>query len=113
MTDECAANPEAFLWVDHPLDWESRNGEIPNVACVLARTGWASRFSGAKACKKSGEDGMSHIPGISKEAAEFLTRKRDSWEWVLKPLAPTPVCPELSTHFSPTTTSCMGLGAWA
>jgi len=61
----------------HLQDWESRNGQIPKSAWVLVRTGWASRFSDAAAYKNTGDDGMSHVPGISKEAAEFLTQQRD------------------------------------
>jgi len=77
MTEECNANPDALLTVAHLLAWESRNGEIPRGAWVLARTNWSSRFSDAEAYKNTGEDGMSHVPGVSKEAAEFLTQQRD------------------------------------
>ena len=41
------------------------------------RSGWSGRFSDPDAYKNVGEDGMSHVPGISREAAEFLTEQRD------------------------------------
>lgn len=77
MREECRANPDALLTPDHLHRWESRNGEIPAGAWVLARTGWAERFSDPAAYKNAGEDGMPHVPGISKEAAELLTGQRD------------------------------------
>ncbi len=77
MAEECATNPDALLRIDHLQDWESRHGRIPGGAWVLARTGWASRFTDPDAYKNTGEDGMSHVPGISREAAEFLTQQRD------------------------------------
>jgi kynurenine formamidase len=77
MVAECEANPDALLETRHIQDWESRNGEIPKGAWVLQGTGWASRFSDADAYKNADEEGMSHVPGISKEAAEFLTQQRD------------------------------------
>ena len=77
MTGECDANPDSLLTPQHLQDWESRNGQIPNGAWVLVRTGWDRRFSDAAAYSNIGDDGMSHVPGISKEAAEFLTQQRD------------------------------------
>ena len=68
MTEECATNPDALLRIIHLQDWESRHGRIPGGAWVLARTGWASRINDPDAYKNTGEDGMSHVPGISKEA---------------------------------------------
>ncbi len=77
MTDEVEANPDALVMPEHIRAWESRNGPIPKGAWVLARTGWASRFTDTEAYSNKDADGMSHVPGISKEAAEFLTQERD------------------------------------
>ena len=77
MTAECESNPDALLTPELLRAWESRNGRIPKGAWVIARTGWASRFPDDAAYKNVGDDGMSHVPGISKEAAEFLTQDRD------------------------------------
>ena len=77
MTAECESNPDALLTPELLRAWESRNGQIPRGAWVIAQTGWSSRFSDDAAYKNVGDDGMSHVPGISKEAAEFLTEERD------------------------------------
>ena len=77
MRAECDANPDALLKTGHILGWERRHGQIPRGAWVLVRTGWASRFSDPAAYRNTGEDGMSHVPGISREAAELLTQRRD------------------------------------
>ena len=72
-----SSNADALLTPEHLQAWESRNGQIPKGAWVIQRTGWASRFTDDAAYKNVGDDGMSHVPGISKEAAEFLTQERD------------------------------------
>ncbi len=77
MREECRVNPDSLLTPDHLHRWESRHGEIPRGAWVLVRTGWASRFSDPVAYKNAGDDGKPHVPGISKDAAEFLTAQRD------------------------------------
>ena len=77
MKSECDRDHDALLTSDHLLGWESRHGQIPAGAWVLVRTGWASRFSDAGAYKNADADGNSHVPGISKDAAEFLTQQRD------------------------------------
>lgn len=77
MSAEVASNPDALLTPAHIVDWESRNGQIKNGSWVLVRTGWDSRFSDPDAYANKDDEGMSHVPGISKEAAEFLTQQRD------------------------------------
>lgn len=77
MTAECEKDSDALLTPKHLRSWERRHGRIPRGTWVLARTGWAKRFSNPVAYRNLGADGMSHVPGISKEAAEFLTRQRD------------------------------------
>ena len=77
MRSECEANPDSLMTEGHVKNWESQHGQIPEGAWVLVRTGWASRFSDADAYKNVGADGLSHVPGISKEAAEFLAEQRN------------------------------------
>ena len=77
MTAESESDADALLTLDHLRAWESRNGQIPKGAWVIQRTGWESRFNDDAAYKNVGDDGMSHVPGISQEAAEFLTQDRD------------------------------------
>ena len=77
MSAEVEANPDALLTSAHLSGWESRHQEIPDGAWVLVRTGWDSRFSDPVAYKNADDDGMSHVPGISKDAADFLTQQRD------------------------------------
>ena len=77
LAEECRANPDTLLTQAHLQSWEQRHGTIPQGAWVLVRTGWASRFGDPEAYSNQGSDGMSHTPGVSKEAAEFLTKERD------------------------------------
>ncbi len=77
VTQEAESNPDTLLTPDHIRDWESRNGQIPKGAWVIMRTGWSSRFSDADSYKNADAEGMSHVPGMSKEASELLTQERD------------------------------------
>ena len=77
MREECRSNPDSLLTPENVQSWESVHGQVSTGAWVLARTGWSARFADPAAYKNVGEDGMSHVPGISKGAAEFLTEQRD------------------------------------
>lgn len=60
--------------------WEQRHGRLPNGAIVIMHSGWG-RFWPDKlhylGTDKKGDTGHLHFPGFSKEAAEFLIKKRD------------------------------------
>ena len=58
-------------------EWESRNGEIPSGAVVMAYTGWEDRWSSLKAFRNAATDGVPHFPGYSLEAAQFLVKTRN------------------------------------
>ena len=77
LAEVCERNPDTLLTPGHLRDWEERNGPIPSGAWILVRTGWDTRFNDHEAYSNVGDDGMPHTPGISKEAAEFLTSERD------------------------------------
>ena len=77
LVQECEKDPDTLLSPHHLEAWEDQHGPIPQGAWVLVRTGWDARFNDPQAYANVGSDGMPHTPGISKEAAEFLTAQRD------------------------------------
>jgi kynurenine formamidase len=71
-----AADPDALATMEHVSAWETANGRIPEGAAVLLNTGWASRIGDQDAFRNVGPDKQMHMPGFSKEVAEFLLAER-------------------------------------
>lgn len=55
--------------------WEKANGAIPNGAVVFAHTGWDARWSSPERYRNANA-AVTHYPGFSLEAAEFLVEQR-------------------------------------
>lgn len=73
FSDECAADPDFLLNVDHIEAWEATYNTIPANAWVLFRTDWSKRSGDAYTNRR--EDGA-HTPGPSAEAVRFLIEER-------------------------------------
>jgi kynurenine formamidase len=58
--------------------WEERHGRIPAGAIVLARTGWAARWSDEQQYRNMDDAGLMHFPGFSVEAVRILIERRVS-----------------------------------
>ena len=56
--------------------WELANGSIPSGAVVCARTGWEEHWSSPRAYRNQQSDGLTHYPGFSLEAVQFLVHNR-------------------------------------
>ena len=57
--------------------WEDAHGQIPSGAVVMAYTGWDERWNSPKDFRNEQSDHLTHYPGFSLEAAEFLVKTRD------------------------------------
>jgi kynurenine formamidase len=67
------------LSVEDILDWERRNGPIPDGAIVVMYSGWGRRWPDKKrylGTDKPGDTANLHFPGFSREAAAFLVTER-------------------------------------
>ncbi|MGH7846851.1 MAG: cyclase family protein [Candidatus Binatia bacterium] len=76
---QSAKNPDYLLEVKDITAWEKKNGGIPSGALVLMHSGWGKFWGDRK--KYFGTDAPGdvtnlHFPGYSKEAAEFLVKRR-------------------------------------
>ncbi len=78
VRSNAAGHPDYEVSVQDIADWESKNGEIPSGAVVIAYTGWDERWNSQKAFRNVGSDGQMHFPGYSLEAAKFLVKTRDT-----------------------------------
>jgi kynurenine formamidase len=68
------SGPAAVVW---PRFWEAAHGRIPEGSFVALRTDWSLRWPDAAALDNIGSDGISHRPGWSRAALEFLLEERN------------------------------------
>lgn len=81
VTRECAANRDYLISVNDFQRWERTNGRIPRGAIVLLRTGFGKFWPDRKQYLGTDERGAGavpklHFPGLSPEAARWLTTER-------------------------------------
>jgi kynurenine formamidase len=57
--------------------WEQKNGQIPERAVVLLKTGWGRNFQNLVRYRNPDEKGRMHFPGFSAEAVKFLIERRN------------------------------------
>ncbi len=75
-TDSVNANPDYEMTVDDIKKWEEKNGQIPEGAVVLMRTGWHKKWYNPKEFVAGTEEGNMHFPGLGLEAAKWLVENR-------------------------------------
>jgi kynurenine formamidase len=81
VSKQCEANPDYQIATDDFLQWEKANGEIPKGAIVFLRTGYGKYWPDRKRYMGTDERGTEavpklHFPGLSPEAARWLTTNR-------------------------------------
>src|SRR5581483_8885016 len=70
-------NPDYAITVADIAEWEQANGQIPEGAVVIVRTGWGSRWISSKDYRNADPAGTLHFPGYSPDAARFLVEGRN------------------------------------
>lgn len=76
VSNEARENPDYQISVEDIANWEQANGDIPQGAVVMARTGWNDRWNSAKKYRNADAKGTMHFPGYSLDAAKFLVDAR-------------------------------------
>ena len=71
IREQAAADADYAVTVADLQSWEAVHGPIPAGAAVIAWTGWSSRW-GTDAYANADADGVTHQPGFSAEAAQWL-----------------------------------------
>src|SRR5262249_11464112 len=77
VTASVRQKPDYQVAVEDVAKWEQANGQIPQGAVVIARTGWDSRWNSAKDYRNPDSTGTMHFPGFSLDAAKFLVEGRN------------------------------------
>jgi len=81
VTASCASNPDYRVTTADFDAWEKSNGQIPNGAIVLLRTGYARFWPDAATYLGTAERGEAavaklHFPGLHQDAAKWLIESR-------------------------------------
>ena len=81
VAKQCEGNPDYQVTTDDFLQWEKAQGQIPKDALVLIRTGYGLYWPDRKRYMGTDERGADavpklHFPGLSPEAARWLTLNR-------------------------------------
>jgi kynurenine formamidase len=81
VTAACASQPDYRVTTDDFAAWEKANGQIPDGAIVLLRTGYARFWPDAAKYLGTAERGEAavaklHFPGLHQDAAKWLTESR-------------------------------------
>lgn len=81
VTKQSEANRDYLVTVDDFTNWEKQNGQIPNGTIVLLRTGFAKYWPNRVKYMGTDERGAGavpklHFPGLSPDAAHWLTTNR-------------------------------------
>lgn len=77
ISARAAADPDATPTLQDIELWESEHGRIPARSFVALRTDWSTRWPDASAMANASADGVSHVPGWSREVLAFLVTQRD------------------------------------
>jgi kynurenine formamidase len=78
VTGKVRQNPDYLVSVEDIAAWEQAHGHMPDGAVVIARTGWAERWSSVARYRNADAKGVMHFPGYSLDAAKFLVEGRDA-----------------------------------
>ena len=69
-------NPDYEVSVQDIAAWESAHGMVPDAAVVCAYTGWDERWHSMKEYRHEQGDHLTHYPGFSLDAVQFLVKSR-------------------------------------
>jgi len=75
VAQKASANRDYLITVEDLTTWETANGKIPDGSILLFQTGYG-KFWGDRAKYMGAEGDQKHFPGLSAEAAKWLTQNR-------------------------------------
>jgi len=76
VADKARQNPDYLVSPQDLLDWEARNGSLPEGCCVAMQSGWAQHVTDAARFTGKDAAGVFHFPGFGADAADWLMKER-------------------------------------
>jgi kynurenine formamidase len=76
IAERASGDPDTGVTPDDITAWESKNGPIPEGACVAMNSGWHKLLDSPKFTGRD-DAGKNHTPGFHPEAAHFLIGERN------------------------------------
>lgn len=76
IADRSAADPDAVVTVADLRNFERRYGRIDDGSAVLMYSGWGVKVRDPDAYRGADAGGVLHFPGFSRDACEWLLRRR-------------------------------------
>ena len=77
ISARAATNPDTVVTVDDLRTYERRHGRIKRGSLVAMNSGWDARAGSEAAYRNADAAGVSHFPGFSGAAVEWLLEQRD------------------------------------
>jgi kynurenine formamidase len=74
---EAKHDPDYEVTLQDVTSWEDAHGIIPAGAVVMAYTGWDEHWNSQEDFRNQQSGELTHYPGFSLEAAQFLVKSRD------------------------------------
>jgi kynurenine formamidase len=77
IAGRAAGNPDTVVTVDDVRAYERRHGRIKRGSLVAMDSGWDARAGSEAAYRNADASGVSHFPGFSGDAVEWLVDQRE------------------------------------
>lgn len=75
-SEQVKENEDYVLTVEDILEWEKKNGQVPEGSFVAFRSDWSKRWLDKDKFANADKNGDQHYPGWSLEALKFLYEER-------------------------------------
>ncbi len=77
VVDKVNRDSDYLLSIGDLLSWEQKHGRFPRRCFVAMRTDWSQRWPDDEALQNRDDAGVTHWPGWTREAVDFLAHERD------------------------------------
>jgi kynurenine formamidase len=78
VREQASSSPDYAVSVEDVSAWEREHGAIPSASVVITYTGWDRWWNEQERFRNQLSDGLTHYPGFSLEAAQFLAQSREA-----------------------------------
>jgi len=73
---KAARDPDYLVSRQDLIDWEGKNGRLPDGCCVAMHSGWAQHVTNAPRYTGKDSAGVFHFPGFAADTADWLIKER-------------------------------------